>query len=474
MDTFAQWCERYSTATNQSLAGSRYQLSPSQDSQWTAQAAAWGIIDDLAAPPLGQKPDFDLTHASGEEAIAHARAHMPVLSALMDNAARTGIFKGVSIAVSIVLEPKTSVFLEELVRAGAHVGVYAGGESTDPRVIDPLRNQGVAVAADVTWSPTQRTQAALEILDELTPDIIVDDGASFARLALLKRPHLIPHLIGVAEETTSGVRAFAAMERDEALPFPVIAVNDSPLKTGFDNAHGTGETCVTSTQHILGADCFDGTAVTVVGYGPVGRGFAVRIRALGARVTIVDSAPVAALRAVFDGFMTSSLKEATAHADMVISATGVRHTLDLATLQTLREKTIVGVIGGIANEIALDELPNFVHHPKEAVQMLPIPNGPTLRLLADGDGVNYTVGNGNPIDIMDLSFAVQTQAITHLLTNRGKLSHSVMCLPVESDHHIATLALQSRGFSIADPTATATAGYDWRLTRFSDDEENAR
>jgi adenosylhomocysteinase len=250
----------------------------------------------------------------------------------------------------------------------------------------------------------------------------------------------------------------------------VIAVNDSALKTNFDNAHGTGETCVTSMLDILGASAFDGAAVAVVGYGPVGAGFARRIRALGARVTICDIDPVACLRAVFDGFETAALSAVAGESDMVISATGVRHTITLDTLQHMDSGAFVGVIGGISNEIALDDIPGFTRA-ESPLRELEVPDGPTLRLLSDGDGVNYTAGNGNPIDVMDLSFGVQTMAVRYLLEHDGrkhggKLPHRLLRLGADADAHIASVALAARGQSV---TAASSTEYDWRLSRFEDE-----
>ena len=257
-----------------------------------------------------------------------------------------------------------------------------------------------------------------------------------------------------------------------ALTYPVVAVNDSVLKTGFDNAHGTGETCVTTMQRILGEHAFDGKNVTVIGYGPVGQGFARRIRALGAEVTICDIDPVASLKAVFDGFAAQDIDEALPCADMVVSATGVRHTVTLEHMRAMHEGAALAVIGGIANEIALDEVSDFTPQVNRDTVQLNVPNGPTLTLIADGDGVNYTVGGGNPIEIMDLSFAVQASAVAYLLEHRGTLDHTLIRLDAATDQRIAASALKARGYRASH--AVEDNGYNWRLTRFAEnDRENA-
>ena len=501
---FGEWAAVVSQRTNRSLAGRRITLPPAPrhdadaaDSgrvwrQFRSEAAQWGMIASDADVHAAHSPDactpaggdapldprcpvtqlFDSRHAAGVAAMDYAQEHMPVTAALLKTLTGETDLDGVRIAVCLILEPKTAVLLRLLQAAGATVGVYCEPESTDQRVADQLRREGIMVQADAGWTAEQAHQGALRLLDEIRPQIIIDDGASFARLAALERPQLLDDLVGVSEETTSGVRAFEAMRDAGALTFPVIAVNDSILKTGFDNAHGTGETCVTTMQDILGARAFDGARVTVVGYGPVGRGFAMRIRALGAQVTICDTDPVAALRAVFDGFVATDIDEALPQSDIVVSATGVRHTIALEHLRRMRQGAALAVIGGIANEIALDDIPDFHGEPGTRIRDLAVPEGPVIRLLAEGDGVNYTAGGGNPIEIMDLSFAVQVSAVDYLWRTRGTLAPGLHRLDAAADRRIAAMALSVRGFRASH--AVADNGYDWTLTRFAETERRSR
>lgn len=406
----------------------------------------------------------DMRRVSGAEAIAWAQSRMPILRRLLEELRTEADFRSARIAACLILEPKTAVLLRELKRAGAQVGVYCEPGAVDQRVAEQLKREGITVCADSSWDEDEARQGALDLMDRIQPNLIIDDGASFARLALRERPELAANLMGVAEETTSGVRAFAAMEEDAALTFPVIAVNDSRMKTDFDNAHGTGETCLTTMQDLLGAHCFQGQRVLVIGYGPVGRGFALGARALGARVSVSDIDPRAALRAVFDGFPALDTPQALPRADMVISATGVVHTVDLDDMQAMRPGAVLAVIGGIANEIALDRLPGRDLSQEDQVSTIKVPNGPELTLLSHGDGVNYTAGGGNPIEIMDLSFAVQVSALAHLLRQGRSLDHRVHRLPDQVDRRIASLALKVRGHQ-----ARRQAGppvQDWRTTRF--------
>lgn len=496
--SFDAWAAAVSQRTNRSLAGSVLTCtgrggphaapsSPADDApmrRFLDQAAQWGMIVD-GSPDADADPDggirvdaatpvdlmFDARHATGVDAMDHAQRHMPVTARVLDELCGADGLNGVRIAACLILEPKTAVLLRLLRAAGATVGVCCEPESTDQRVADRLAREGIMVEANEKWTTVQYRQGALRLLDALRPQIIIDDGASFARLAAVERPGLLDGLFGVAEETTSGVRAFQAMQDSGALTFPVVAVNDSPLKTGFDNRHGTGETCVTTMQRVLGAEAFRDAHVTVVGYGPVGRGFAVRVRALGAHVTVCDTDPVAALDAVFDGFAARDIDEALPGADMVVSATGVRHTITLGHMRKMRPGAVLAVIGGIANEVALDDVPGFRADPGRATCDLAVPQGPVITLVANGDGVNYTAGGGNPIEIMDLSFAVQVSAVAHLLHGHGTLAPGLHRLGAEADRRIASAALRIRGFRASH--AETDNGYDWTTTRFNDSGDAA-
>lgn len=470
---FDTWARTISQRTNRSLAGARVHINASSDPEMLTAMGQWGMItqDDQRQADFDATVNptsfIDATKLDGKAAIDYAQLHMPVVKLVTQQLQDTRLLHNVRIAVCLVLEPKTAVLLRTLQRLGARIGVFAGPDETDQRVADQLRAEGIIVEANRNFTPEETHMAALRLLDTLHPDIIIDDGASFTRLAVLERPHLAANLIGVAEETTSGVRAFEAMQQAGTLSIPVVAANDSVLKTGFDNRHGTGETCVTTMQTILGDSVFTNAHVTVIGYGPVGKGFALRVRALGARVTICEANPTVALQAVFDGFNVQDLSSVLSTSQIVVSATGVRHTISLEHLQRMQEATIVSVIGGIANEIALDDIPDFHKTVGEQLTPLHVPQGPTVRLISQGDGVNYTAGGGNPIEIMDLSFAVQLHAVVYLLQHRQHLRPGIHRLGDDVDQQIALLALQARGFRASQPAEHN--GYHWKMTRFQEE-----
>jgi adenosylhomocysteinase len=277
--------------------------------------------------------------------------------------------------------------------------------------------------------------------------LLIDDGSRLIR-RLVADPEAAAELVGAAEETTSGLRPL----RDLAggLPFPVVAVNDARTKLCFDNAHGTGQSCLLTILDLLDPDRrgwgLAGRTVAVAGFGPVGEGFARHVTALGGQVLVADPDPVAELRARFAGYRTGPLQRIAAEADLIVSASGYPHTIDLAVLGAARPGAAVAVAGGVEDEIdwraAVDSGARLV--PVSAhVEDLVLPDGTPVRLLDRGGCINCTAGEGNPIEIMDLSFAVQLAGLEHLLT--AGLSPGVHPVPPSADQLIAGLALnQSR------------------------------
>jgi adenosylhomocysteinase len=206
---------------------------------------------------------------------------------------------------------------------------------------------------------------------------------------------------------------------------------------------------------LLGAP-LTGRNVVIAGYGYVGRGVAREAAALGARVTIAEVDPVKALEATFAGFRVDTLLNAARTADLLISATGIAHTIDVEHLLALPEGAAVAVSGGVGQEIAIDALlaAGATRHPAGGlVERFALPNGRGILILDDGGCINCTAGEGNPIEIMDLSFGVQLAAITLLATEGHTLSNAVHLLPASVDQRVARAKLVSIGAALDTPSA---------------------
>jgi adenosylhomocysteinase len=390
----------------------------------------------------------------GADRIAWARRFMPASTALGAELAASGELRGVRVAVSDVLEPKTANVAILLAEAGAEVSVSCVGRDTDDAVAAALVHAGIPVFAHRAATDAEDRENVLSLLD-LRPDVVVDDGSWTIRLAHTERPDLLPGMTGATEQTTSGVRPLREMQRQGELRIPVVAANDARTKSLFDNLHGTGQAVVLAVADLLG-EPLAGREVVVAGFGRVGSGIARHAAALGARVTVSEVDPVNALSAVFAGYAVEPLSVAAAHADVLISATGIARTVSVEHLLALPEGAAVAVGGGVGQEIALEDAAQAgATEPwrEGALSGLRLPNGRTVRILDDGNCINVSAAEGNPVQIMDLSFGVQLSAVAHLVTHRGALEPGVHELPKAADDRVAAHALASFGGALDTPSA---------------------
>ena len=391
-----------------------------------------------------------ITDPGDEGRIEWARTHMPVTEAAAR--ALAPLVAGRSVGLSLVLEPKTAALALMLAEAGARVSVFGWASETREDVAARLRDAGIPVFADSSASREREWQLARDFLAQRS-EFLLDDGSHLIRLAhdTQRCPGVLDALVGAAEETTSGLRPLRSFD----LRIPVLASNDARSKTLFDNAYGTGQSCWTTILDLIdprgvGAPVA-GMSVVVIGYGDVGRGCARFGAALGARVTVVEVDPVRALQASMDGFAVASMEEATPGAGMLISATGERATIPLSALEAAPAGAIITVAGGVDGEVSIDEAVASSWVMAESgdphVQTLASPSGKTLRVLERGEGINYTAGEGNPIEIMDMSFGVQLASLRELLTREGELAPGVHDLPREADDAVAAAALHALSLS---------------------------
>jgi len=467
----------YARATNMLIAGRRFVTS---DPELTSLLEAFGAqvaphpsmegslgletvfdLSDQARPHPGAitvvapsgtfegvySPDGSPISGPGDpERIAWARSLMPVTEAAVRRIAH--LLPGRRIGLALVLEPKTAALALMLSEAGAEVCVFGHASETRDDVADALRRAGLKVFADSHATLEQEEALARDFLAE-NNEYLLDDGSHLIRMAHDpgRAPTALSALRGAAEETTSGLRPL----RHFPLQIPVIASNDARSKTLFDNAYGTGQSCWTTILDIIdpakiGAP-IPGMKIGVIGYGDVGKGCARFGRALGGKVSVVELDPVRALQARMDGFTVASLSEVAARAGMLISATGEPSTIPLSALEALPENAIVTVAGGVVGEVEFEQALAAGWTLSEAadphVQRLTDPKGKSLRLLEKGEGINYTAGEGNPIEIMDMSFGVQVAALTELLTCGEELSPGLHNLPSHADDAVSRAALDA-------------------------------
>jgi adenosylhomocysteinase len=395
---------------------------------------------------------------AGERKIRWVAEWMPVLNRVRDRLRAEGAVAGRRLAVILPVEPKTAYLAAVLAEAGAEVSVAFQGVMVHDDVAAGLAARGVEVFAQAGSTREEELRFFEEVLAR-RPEVVIDDRADVIRLAHTTHPEVLESLIGASEETTSGVVQLRAMEADGTLKVPCVAANDARCKYLFDNRYGTGQSSVNAVldrTNLLAAD----KDVVVVGYGWVGKGIALRLRGLAARVTVCEVDPFAALEAYHDGYEVAPLLEACAGADLVISATGVRSTLGPEALDVLPDGALLANAGAVDDEIDVEWLranSEEVRAARDHVEEFVLAGGRSLFLVGAGVVVNLSAAEGHPAEIMDLTFAVQALSGAYLMQHGRDLEPRVHSLPAEIDAEIARLKLDALGVRIDELTAAQQA-----------------
>jgi adenosylhomocysteinase len=384
----------------------------------------------------------------GHRRIDWAWQHMPVLQRLGAERLADAALHGRRVAVVVHLEAKTACLVLALREAGAEV-VAAGSNplSTQDAVCAALVERGVAVFARHGVSADDFTADLLAVADS-APELVIDDGLELTRRIAQHRPETYEQLLGVSEETTTGVGRLRALEAEGRLPFPAIAANDARCKHMFDNPYGTGQatlTAILALTNVLAA----GREFCIVGYGWVGKGVANAASGLGGRVTIVEIDPVRALTAHMDGHRVAALADALPDADVVVTASGLVEAVPAEALGLLKDGVVLANAGHHDREIdvpALAASAEQIIDARTGIRTYVAPDGRRAHVLVDGALVNIAGLDGNPIEIMDLSFSVQALSVHHLAS--ASLPAGLHAFPVELDDAIARTKLATLGISL--------------------------
>jgi adenosylhomocysteinase len=278
----------------------------------------------------------------------------------------------------------------------------------------------------------------------------MDDGADLVSTIHKDRRELLDDVVGGTEETTTGIIRLRAMAADNALEFPVMAVNDAMTKHFFDNRYGTGQSTVDGiirATNILLA----GKSVVVAGYGWCGRGFANRVRGMGANVIVTEVEPLVALEAVMDGFSVMPMADAVKVGDIFVTLTGDINVIDKHHFENMKDGAIVANSGHFNVEInipSLEEMAKEKRLVRPYVDQYEMPDGRNIHILAEGRLINLAAAEGHPASVMDMSFANQALAAEYLVKNVDDLSKNVHGIPEEIDREIARIKLDAMGVKI--------------------------
>ena len=397
--------------------------------------------------------------ASGRLKIDWAAQHSLVLNAIFENRLADGSLSGKRVAMCIHLEAKTAYLAQLMSQAGAEVTVAGSNPlSTQDDVCAALAEQGVRVFA--THDPTEAEfESYLERTIETAPEIMVDDGAELVGRMIDKRPDLLENVLGASEETTTGILKLKAMDAEDVLPFPVLAANDALCKHLFDNRYGTGHSSLSSLMHNTNL-FISGKTLVVMGFGWVGRGLAKYAKGMGARVIVCEPDPVKLLEAYAEGYEIMNSLEAAEVGDIFITGTGNLKVLHSAHFERMKTGAILANAGHYDHEIDVAWLESNAaaeREVRENITEFEMPGGRKIHVVVKGRLVNLAGGDGHPVEIMDLTFAVQALAAHHLAKNAGTIPPGLQPIPPEIDTLVASTKLDTLGVKPEERTAEQEA-----------------
>ncbi len=405
----------------------------------------------VCAPAMNSKEEFARLAKWGREEIHIAETEMPGLMALRLEYKGKLPLKGAKITGCIHMTIQTAVLIETLVQLGAHVrwsscNIY----STQDHAACAIAAAGVPVFA---WKG--ETQEEYEWCLEQTIigwghggyNMILDDGGDLTCMMHEDRfAPLLKNVIGVTEETTTGVHNLEKMFKEGKLKIPAINVNDSVTKSKFDNMYGCRESLVDAIKRATDV-MIAGKVVCVAGYGDVGKGSVQSLKGFGAKILVTEIDPICALQASMEGYEVVTMEEAASCADIFVTATGCCDIITKEHFEKMKDGAIVCNIGHFDIEIDMAWLSknSEIIEIKPQVDLHRLKNGNRVIVLAKGRLVNLGCATGHPSFVMSASFTNQVMAQIEFYTNSDKYKIGVHRLPKDLDEKVANLHLKKVG-----------------------------
>lgn len=387
---------------------------------------------------------------SGHRKIEWVKANMPLLSALEKEFEVTKPFEGIKISLSIHMEAKTAYLCKVLAAGGAILSATGSNVlSTQDDVAAALADDGISIFA-IHGADQETYNRHIEMCLEQKSNIIIDDGGDLVSMLHNERPDLAEEVWGGCEETTTGIIRLRAMEKEGALKFPMVAVNDADCKHLFDNRYGTGQSVWDSIMRNTNL-IVAGKTVVVAGYGWCSRGIAMRAASLGAQVIVTEIDPIKAMEAKMDGHSVMTMGQAAPLGDIFVTATGCAGTIRMEHMEKMKNMSILANAGHFNVEIDMQAIEEQAVSKKEMrnnIMGYTLKNGNTVNVLAEGRLVNIAAADGHPAEIMDLSFAVQAMSAMYIKDNYKNLENRVIDVSAEIDDVIARRKLAAWGIEI--------------------------
>jgi len=394
----------------------------------------------------------DITLArSGRLAISIAEKEMPGLMALRAQYGESKPLKGANIIGCLHMTVETAVLIETLVHLGANVRWSSCNIfSTQDNAAAAIAEAGIPVFAwkgetesEYKWCIEQTIKA-----DGWQPNILLDDGGDLTAIMHEQYPELLANIIGVSEETTTGVLRLNQMAEAGTLKIPAINVNDSVTKSKFDNLYGCRESLIDGIKRATDVMIAGKTAI-VCGYGDVGKGCARALKSQGARVIVTEIDPICALQASMEGFEVNVIEDVVSTTDIFVTTTGNCDIITHDHILKMKDNAIVCNIGHFDNEIQVEQLKQYEWtNIKPQTDQITLPNGNKIILLAEGRLVNLGCATGHSAFVMSTSFANQVLAQIELFQNQDQYENKVYVLPKALDEKVAKLHLDQLGVKL--------------------------
>ena len=398
----------------------------------------------------------------GRKEIAIAEHEMPGLMAIRREYAGQKPLAGARIVGSLHMTIQTAVLIETLIELGASVRWSSCNIfSTQDQAAAALAVRGIPVFAwkgeteeEYWWCIEQTVRGP----DGWTPNMILDDGHDLTGYIHDRHPDLLPGIIGVTEETTTGIHKLLERIAAGTLRMPAINVNDSVTKSKFDNLYGCRESLVDAIKRATDV-MIAGKVAVVAGYGDVGKGSAQALRALSAQVWVTEVDPICALQAAMEGFRVVTMEYAADKCDIFVTATGNVDVITREHMNRMKNNAIVCNIGHFDTEIDVAGIKDCEwENIKPQVDHVVFPDGKRIILLAEGRLVNLGCGTGHPSYVMSNSFTNQVMAQIDLYNNPGKYeTGKLYLLPKHLDEKVARLHLGQIGAELTTMTPKQAA-----------------
>ncbi len=381
----------------------------------------------------------------GKQEYFWAKNHMSIIDKIIKKYKNKKILERFELGMCLHITKETAVLVMGLKQLGANIFLCSANPlSTQEHIVSLLKEKEISVYGK-KGETIQTFYNNMELLLDKKPNIIIDDGGELHNKALKKNYKIY----GGTEETTSGVNRLKAWQQKNLITYPIIGVNQSNTKYLFDNRYGTGQSSIEGILRTTGI-LLAGKRIIICGYGWVGRGIASCLKGFGAKVIITEIDAIHALEAFMDGFEVKPISETTSFGDLYITCTGQIRVIRQEHMKKMKDGVILCNAGHFDVEIDINYLNKEDHNPtiiRKNLKCYKI-KGKKIYLLSEGRVINLVAGDGNPPEIMALSFANQLLSIIYISIHSKKLENKIYNVPKKIEDVISRLALQSFNIKI--------------------------